>query len=133
MLKKVTLGFAERNFALMVVGRQKSVTIPVARIIRSLRKDLALRAVEKELQAETEEAQKTGTNGPTWDELLDREEQAGFTTEESNLRQLQEWLTKDPWEIKMADREGKEVLLPIAPGQIEALANLADAIQEALS
>lgn len=136
MLKTIKLGLAERQIISLVLANGVKADIGTARIVRALRRDLRLREASRDVDEMNTEAMKAAKAGdesarlPTWDDLLD-EEQAEYTADDTNLRSLQEWLTSFDFS-RQRNEDGREKQIGVAPALLEAAANAADAIADAL-
>jgi len=126
MLKTITLGLAERVLIARLLDSGSSGEPGVARTVRALRQDLQIRAAAQQA------AEEFGDR--TWDDLLDAGPAKEYTTDETHLLWLRDSLQRhgDKWS-KVRAADGKEVEVPIPAGQLEAIANLADALSAALA
>jgi hypothetical protein len=125
----ITLTVAERQLVSVTLSDNKKMDVDIARRIRAMRKALALREAEEEVEKMTEEAHKIGAT-VSWDDI--NKDPAYFTVVRTDLRWLQERVREKDW-TKARDQQGNvvEVTPPIA--MICALADLADSIAAALS
>lgn len=137
MLKLIKLGLAEQQIISRVLNNGIKADIGTARIVRSIRRDLKLRDASRDVDEMTQAAIKAAKAGdqdarlPSWDDLLD-EEQHEHTIDDTHLRSLQEWITTYDF-AKQRGEDGKETTISVPPAMLEAAANTADAIADALA
>lgn len=134
-LKTIVLGLAERQIAQAVLADVPKVDIDTARMVRAVRERLDLRQATKAVEKMTEENKADGFAEPTWEDLLDLEDQKEYTSDELFLRWLQEKLQAKEWgkaKRMMQDGTVKQLEVPVAIAQMVAIANLADALADAL-
>jgi hypothetical protein len=137
MLKVIKLGLAERQIISAVLGRGGDGKIGTARIVRSLRHDLALREASRDIDEMIKAAQDAAATDrtvkvPDWDDILEDGTPVEYTVDDVNLIALRGWLDAVDWS-KARGEGGKEVEMPVIPAMLEAVANTADAIADALA
>jgi len=151
MLKPITLDLAERQLVNVFLLRCTEGTATAASIYRSLRQDLQLRAASKVVNEMVDEAKEIaaikcetcgkaldeeGTRKVDWPEIAEKEKPKEYTIDVEVLRWLQTKLQVYNWgKKKERDKDGKEIEIdvPIDPSMMEILANLNDAINEAMA
>ena len=134
MLKVIKLGLAERQVVNLLLQRIVEAKVAQARQIREIRRDLKLREVDRYINEQIEEGQKLGVVWG-WDDLLDEDNQNGraeYTIEEADLRFLQGLLSQTDW-TRGKNQIGQDITVPISVGQMEAVANLDEAIGDAIA
>jgi hypothetical protein len=134
MLKVIKLGLAERQVVNLLLQRIVEAKVAQARQIREIRRDLKLREVDRYINEQIEEGQKLGVVWG-WDDLLDEDNQNGraeYTIEEADLRFLQGLLSQTDW-TRGKNQIGQDITVPISAGQMEAVANLDEAIGDAIA
>jgi len=126
---KVVLGLAERRVVLQVLGGVPRVKVSETRMVRGLREQLELRAVEEEIASMVKAAKARGEE-VEWDDLLEFEPEM-FEVDEVLLKWLKAQLKRKDF-AQVRTQQGKSVEVPVAISQMVAIANLADAVDEAL-
>jgi hypothetical protein len=126
MLKEIKLTLAEKMVLLQLLSRNEQANTDTARKVRTLRRDLELKKAAKTFEAVQDQS---------WDGMIEYGEKAGpssHTVEEDYLRWVQEQLQRTNW-AEQRLQNGQTVLVPVSSSQLEVIADLADALTDALT
>ena len=130
----IKLGLAERAITNTILAQNTAGDVTTARLVRTLRRGLELRTAETEVN-EMVEAARGGGRAVTYDDLMAvaaDDAPAGYDVSTEALRWLQDRLGKSAFG-KGRDKDGNTIEVPIAADLLEAVANLADALGDALA
>jgi hypothetical protein len=130
----IKLGLAERAITNTILAQNTAGDVTTARLVRTLRRGLDLRAAQTEID-ELIEAAKAGGRAVMYDDLMavDAEDAPkSYDVSSEALRWLQDRLGKATFG-KAKDKDGKDVEVPVAADMLEVFANLADALGDALA
>jgi len=134
----IKLGLAERqviNIMLTNLPEEVKSNVDTARMVRAVYKALDLGGAARAVNALQEDARKLGVELPGWDDILEKSEPVEYEIDSTVLSWLRDRLQQHDFSKMKVAGQGQarwiEVVVPIA--QHVAIANLADAIAEALS
>lgn len=133
---KLVLGLAERNVAASILTSKKQGDLGTARMMRAVRKSLQLMDLADDIQKMVDDAKELGTNPPDWDDLLRMNEEQEFEISKETAEWLRTELMNKDWsmfEVRGENNKVEKINAPVPPGQMEAVANLADILESALN
>ncbi len=131
MLKTVKLSLVDRVVLNTLLTLNRDGSLVTARRVREIRRVCKLRDAAEAVEELREQAKAEGQPEPDWDTLAERGEVHDYALDDEYLNWLNERLNQHDWG-KVQLQDGREIAVTVHPALLEAVADAADAVRDAL-